>query len=800
MLESENRQFAPDSSKSRRNPDSSGTSVTIAHQVSSALTENKLSAQDVIKLILRYKLTILLFAIFGSMLGWFYANSKSPIFYSTATLSIKTPSSTNDNKNKKEEASSESILISSSLKNFKLADSILTNNERGKEFAKYLKFGLPGGKQSKGIIDKFMEQIGTLLPEDDLLTASEIEIAKKTGSYNQPIHILKSYQSLLDFDYKEASNLLEITAKSQDHILSANIANIHSKQFINFLREKQNEALNENTKFLRQRVEEAASRLAQAENKLLEFAKVNNFVLSSEEQTNNKFLNMSSQLNEVLLERAELEGLLAEARATRGRSALGETSAEISEMSFQLRQKQKEYSSLLDRTSLNRKSPRLIELRREIRESRDLIRNRRSESISVLEARARAARNKEDILRKEIEKAKSEGFAQSKNQIEYSMLETRVNSLKTLHTELTKELENANANEENSQINAVLAAAATPSSSKFERHTGFLMILGFICGIICGIGVSYSQDALDDTIRTAEDLEKALKIKSLGVLPKLTKGQGGLPSGSYNTLDVINPDNPEESHIQEQSDQIINLDHKDLVMVKRPRSAESEAVRSIRTSIMLSSIDNPPKVMLVTSGKQSEGKTTLSSNLAISFAQDGNRTLVLDADLRRPGLSTLFSVPENTPGLAHVLMGQNTLEDALQLTEITNFYVLPVGLIPPNPAELLNSQKMIALINTLRAHFDTIIIDGPPVLPVTDSLILSRLVDGIVLVVRAEKTVKEIPQQAVKRLDQVQANILGLIANGVDTRKNYYYSGYYKDVYSYYGTPKKKSFLFSKKS
>ncbi|MBS6007227.1 MAG: CpsD/CapB family tyrosine-protein kinase [Clostridium baratii] len=210
------------------------------------------------------------------------------------------------------------------------------------------------------------------------------------------------------------------------------------------------------------------------------------------------------------------------------------------------------------------------------------------------------------------------------------------------------------------------------------------------------------------------------------------------------------------------------------VLEKQPKSVEAESYRILRTNIMYSSFDKKIKRILVTSSEPAEGKSTTSGNLALAFAQDEKKVILIDCDLRKPSLHKKFRISNNR-GLSDVIIDRDKLNKCIQKrTEYLD--ILTAGKIPPNPSEMLGSQAMSSLLDELSNVYDVIILDSPPVLAVTDAQILSTKVDGTVLVVRAEKTKKDTVLAAKGVLDKVNANILGTVLNGGDKNKdNYYY-------------------------
>lgn len=220
----------------------------------------------------------------------------------------------------------------------------------------------------------------------------------------------------------------------------------------------------------------------------------------------------------------------------------------------------------------------------------------------------------------------------------------------------------------------------------------------------------------------------------------------------------------------------------ELVVESNPKSSISEAIKTIRTNLQFSSIDKELETVLVTSSMPSEGKSFISSNLAVAFVQDGQKVLLVDCDMRKGRQHKIFNV-DNERGLSTLLLGPinvTNIKNHTQRTKINNLDILTMGIIPPNPSELLNSENMKSLIELLKKEYDLIIFDGVPVNGLTDSVIMSKLVDEVVIVSAMKQTPIELLTQTKKTLEAVEANIAGVIVNKVPNKNGgYYYGNYY---------------------
>jgi capsular exopolysaccharide synthesis family protein len=219
-----------------------------------------------------------------------------------------------------------------------------------------------------------------------------------------------------------------------------------------------------------------------------------------------------------------------------------------------------------------------------------------------------------------------------------------------------------------------------------------------------------------------------------------------------------------------------------LVTLKTPKSPVAEAYRTLRTNIQFSSFDNKVKTIVITSSGPAEGKTTTSCNLAIATAQAGSRTILLDCDMRNPKLHKVFEI-SNQIGLSDMLIGETNFYEAVHKSGIDNLYVLPSGTRPPNPAEVLASEKMKKFLESLKETYDYIIIDTPPIIMVTDAQILAKYADGCLLVVASAEVDKNAAIKAKELLEKVDAKILGVVLNKIDTKRKGYYGYYYNYYY-----------------
>jgi succinoglycan biosynthesis transport protein ExoP len=335
-----------------------------------------------------------------------------------------------------------------------------------------------------------------------------------------------------------------------------------------------------------------------------------------------------------------------------------------------------------------------------------------------------------------------------RKQYQLGLLERDVNSAKDLYNLVLtrfKETESVGGYQE---VVARVIDAAAPPEKPFKPEKIKLLLIALVCGLLLGMLTAALRHLLGDTIDTSEDLEAVARVPVLSVLPEFEKN-----SATDNSL----------------------------LLLKDPKSGFSEGIRSLRTGLLLADLSKKRRQVVITSSVPKEGKSTISLNLALSFAQI-ERVLVIDGDLRRPSLAKLAGLPTGTRGLTEFLSGSAKLEECVHHLQEGNIDILPVGQIPPNPAEIIVSQRFQDLISTLSQRYDRIFFDSAPCQAVSDTLLLVQNADAVLLVVRAETTARTLLKYTVRQLNQAKAPLVGTLINAIDVRRHA------KQYHSYYGS------------
>jgi polysaccharide biosynthesis transport protein len=412
--------------------------------------------------------------------------------------------------------------------------------------------------------------------------------------------------------------------------------------------------------------------------------------------------------------------------------------------------------------------PKLAQINNQIKEIDAQIVAESKKIAGKIKGQYLAAVQREDMLHDALEKQKQEANKLNESAIEYSLLKRDLDTNRQLYEGLLEKLKEAGVSaglrSNNFRIVDVARVPTGPIEPNIPRNLSF----AFMLGLTSGVGLAFLLEGLDNTVRTTEQAQMISGLPPLGMIPlgSRTAREGG----TAKRLVIATSKEAVE-----------------LITQVRPQSQMAESYRALRTSLLLSNLGAPPKVIMITSALPQEGKTTTSINCAVVLAQKGIRVLLIDADLRRPSIhKTLGMGPRS--GLSNVLTGSATLEQAITRSSILpNLSVLPAGTPPPNPAELLASTNMRDVLDQLRGQYDHIVVDTPPTLSVTDAVVLSPRADAIVLVIRSGQTTKQALRRSRDILTQVNAKVSGVLLNAVDlSSPDYYYYYEYQGKYARY--------------
>lgn len=572
------------------------------------------------------------------------------------------------------------------------------------------------------------------------------------------------------------TRLVEIRFQHQDKELARKIADTWADVFIKSDLDRRYDANKKSGEFLERSIADYRVKLREAEEKLQNY-RVTKQVLDFGERQNTVTDRLSA-LNQLLLtaenERKNLQTSYEMSQASKDPFTLPEIQRDALVQELIKKRgdlKQKREQLLVEFTE---EWPDVKKVNQEIAQVEGELRAAQQRILGSLENQYRAAVQKEAQLKASFALQRSETMQQNEGAITAKMLQQEVDTNrqmldKLLQSQSSVEVSAAGLIKPNLRVTEYSPPPRAPVAPKRAQN----ILLSLLLGLIGGIGLVLFLDYINNKVESVEDIDRHLKLPALGVIPvfEQPKTRKALVEGDQNGQDLV-PANG------------VNASDGSVILTQvEANSSIAESYRQLRTSLLLSSAGHAPRTLLVTSSQPAEGKTTTSVNTAISLAQTGAAVLIVDADLRRPRVHKIFGL-KNNAGLCNYLAGDCDLASLIQIA-MPNLYVLPVGPLPPNPAELLGSAKMKQVVETLSANFDYVIIDSPPVSSFADSLILSALVEGVIIVIRSGFTPREMAQRTKTHLQSVGAKILGVVVNQIKLQPHdyYYYSTYYSRYY-----------------
>ena len=587
--------------------------------------------------------------------------------------------------------------------------------------------------------------------------ANELGTTAPTVDSRQETLLINTFRGGLKVLALNNTRLIEIHYLHSDAHLAADIVNALVGAYREQNYETKFQSTSETADWLTKQLGDLKLQVETSQGKLIRFQREKGIVGIDDKQnlTTSKLDELSKELITTGADRIQKEANYKLAEAANP-ELMG---LSPSEMLGHLREREstlkQEYAQL--KTQFGAAYPKVIEVKNQLDEVQSDIDAEGARMASQIKNEYLAAQQRENLVRTEMEAQEREANELNQNAIEFNLLKRDVDANRTLYEGLLQKLKEATleAGLHSNNIRVVDSARVplVPSSPDIPRN----LAIGIVLGLSGGIGLAFLLESLDNTVRTPAQAELASGWPSLGVVPQFLRA--------------------DRQSLQPAK---LNLAKAELVAHHRPKSEAAESYRSLRTSILLSAFDNPPKVLLVTSPLPQEGKTTTSVNCAIVLAQRGSRVLLVDADLRRPGVHRAFALDRDRGGLSTLLEGTTTMESVVTFyPEVAHLCILPAGPPPPHPAELLGSSKMKSLIAQWRRDYDHVIIDTPPALSVTDPVILSVEADSVILVIRSGKTTKDALRRAADLFWQVNAQPLGVVVNAIDLGAPDHYYYYY---------------------
>jgi capsular exopolysaccharide synthesis family protein len=579
----------------------------------------------------------------------------------------------------------------------------------------------------------------------------------------------------------ENTRLIEIRYRHTDPELATKIVNTVAETLRLSNMERRADSSSTAGDFLNKRIAQLQNEIRAGEERLNNYAKSRQIISLQPESnpTTERLAGLNKQLLEAEDERKKAEAAYQAAQRPGAAEAISDAenkqvTAQIEARLTELRQKKEQL--LVEYTE---KYPEVQEVEKQIAVLEKQLLNSRTGSTKTLttnlETKYRQALQREQGLRVAYEKQRGETLNQNEAATGYRIMQQEIDANKQILSNLLEQQKTSSVITQSAPNNiSVRDVASIPRGPVGPRRMPFVALAGLL-SLVFGVGLARYLEYLDDAIHSVEEVEKHVRLPALAIIPAFSgRGRGRLMSSVSTSVTAL----------QRRRD----AGAEELLFKLDARSPLSEAYRQLRTSILLSSAGGAPKSLLVTSSQPSEGKTTTVVNTAAILAQsEETKVIVIDADMRRPRLHSLFNL-SNQAGLSSILAGRLDEQGMLNLVQThdqSGLYVLTSGPVPPNPAELLGSQQMRQLMAVLEANFSHVIVDSPPIVSFTDGVLIATLTDGVLLVVEAGRTSRNLVRRARQLLTDVGAKIFGVVLNNLDikSRAYYDYNGYYYQHY-----------------
>ena len=607
--------------------------------------------------------------------------------------------------------------------------------------------------------------------KEEVKPASFVKQEKPLKEDGLDSSLVDSFLKRIEVAPQQKSRLVNVTFTSYSPELAAKVADSMARNFIDLNIESKFEATQQAREWLEKQLEAMKAKVEQADEKLNEYAAKNEIIFLDKESNSNNNTNdvnivtkrlseLSTQLTSATADRMQKEALYNELKS-------GESDSSSLVMGNALIMTlKKDHASLESEYNQNLKIytpdyPKMVKQKELVDQLKKKIDGETKKVVTSIRKDYDATVKRESYIKTAFEKQKKDVLDLNNRSVQYNILKRESDTNKELYNGLLQRLKETGISASMTAGNIQILDRAEVPKGPYSPKKGQNILLSIIVGLFGGISIAFFVDYLDNTVKTPEDLEKRVYMPSLGVVP-LYNAKGSTVPVEY-------------------------ISHSDSI------SALSEAYSSIRTFLLFSTAGKPPKVMMMTSARREEGKTTTAINTAVSLTKSDSKVVIIDADMRRPRLHKVFKV-SNTIGLSSFLSGNKEFDEGLiKQTDVPGLDVVTCGPLPPNPAELLGSYRMRDLIDGLYPLYNFIIFDTPPLLGLADAAITSTQTDGVIMVVRSGKTPKDAVQQAKRILEGVNAKVLGVVLNAMEnSTMKYGYHSYYQYYYQNYTSNEEK--------
>jgi capsular exopolysaccharide synthesis family protein len=598
---------------------------------------------------------------------------------------------------------------------------------------------------------------------------------KRLGPYIQTLLDNLSVDGLRD------TSLIRISFRHTDPDIATAVADGVASSFMSYNFDTKTERFIHASNWLEETTRKLRAQVERAEQKLVNYSSENHiFSLEGKENlTTEKMAELHKQFMRAEFDRIIKQSAYEEVKQGRGaqlpeaysdpktadvRKKLDELAVEASQLSVRF----------------GAKHPKVQEVEKKMATLQEQIKGSQSNLADKLKSDYERAAKDETSFKVELERAKGEAVEQNQAAIQYGVLQQDLETAKGLYTDFLNKTSQANIQRAEQFNNVRLIEAAETPGGPVGPNRSQTILLAFFVSLGLGIGLAYLMENMNTTVRTVEDVNRFAQLPVLGVIPVLTDV---LPNGKRSGIRSIELKAAAMKDVNDSFELLSDVSDKPVLADSmKVFSAAAEAYRMLRTSILLSTAGHPPKTMMVTSAQPGDGKTTTVFNIALALTQLKAEVLVIDCDMRKPRIHKLMQLQKGE-GLSTLLASGGDPDKFISRTPIPHLSVLPCGYVPPNPSELISSESMKELLRSLAERFDYVIIDAPPMISVSDPIILSTLVDGVILVVKSGQSKGDSVRRAWQDLSAVGARVLGVALNNLNIRKDGY--DYYRNYRQY---------------
>jgi len=562
------------------------------------------------------------------------------------------------------------------------------------------------------------------------------------------------------------SRLVDVVFESSDPALAANVANGIAKAYIEENLEFKFLSSKEASDWLAARLGEQRNQVEKSEQALQRYREASTDAVSLEERQNivvQKLADLNAAVTRAKTERVEKEAAYNQIRAAQSNYAALDNFPAVLSNTFIQQQKaeladlQRQQAQLSEKLGSNH--PDMLKIGLAIHTAESKLQAETTKIVQAVYNDYQRSIAQENSLKQLLDQQKKEALDLNRRGIEYGVLSRDAVSNRQIFDSLLQRTRETNISGELKTSNIRVVDAAEPPRKPLRPSTSTNLAFGASAGLLLAIGLAFFFEYVDNRIKSPEEMSRYLGLPYLGMIPALFD-------------ETVAP----------------------LVSNRNLNPTFSESFRTLRTNVAFSSADEGLRSVIVTSTMPNEGKTVVATNLATALAQTGMRVLLIDADMRKGRVNAVFDRPRQ-PGLSDFLVGRAKVSQTVRTTNVPGLWVMPAGTAPPNPSELLGSNRFADFIASLGQHFDWAILDTPPIMPVTDSGVIAHMMSGVVFVVGADMTNRYAAQRAVEQLTRNKARFLGAVLNRADFKHHgYYYSRYYQREYAeYYDTYHKRA-------